>query len=404
MPAPIISPTEYAERLEKVRASMRERGFDALLVADPANIHYLTGYDAWSFYMPQVLFVPVEGEPIFFLRDMDARGAHRTAVTDQGWVAGYPESYIHRADRHAGDWIAEELERRGVVRAMPEAIVGYEGEAHFFSVRFFETLRRRLPGWRFADCHDLVNWVRVVKSPAEIEIMRAAGRVASRSMEVAADAIRTGARRNDVAAAIMHAQLMGEEDEGGDYPSIVPLLAVGESADTPHLTWNSERLGADEPVTVELAGAVRRYHAPLARTVVPERVTPELDRLAGVTADGIEAVLAEIRAGRVIDEVARAWDDTIRRAGFEKASRLGYSIGIGYPPDWGERTLSIRAGEEVPLEENMTFHIIAGMWQTGYGCEISESVRVTDSGVELLTDAPRTLIRRGARWLGGPAS
>jgi Xaa-Pro dipeptidase len=78
----------------------------------------------------------------------------------------------------------------------------------------------------------------------------------------------------------------------------------------------------------------------------------------------------------------------------EKKSRLGYSIGIGFPPDWGERTVSIRADDTTVLEENMTFHVIAGMWMTGYGFEASESVRVTPTGAELFTSAPRELIHK----------
>ena len=70
----------------------------------------------------------------------------------------------------------------------------------------------------------------------------------------------------------------------------------------------------------------------------------------------------------------------------------GYSIGIGYPPDWGERTVSIRDDDETTLEAGMCFHVIASMWMSGYGCEISESVALSVDGVEILTDAPRELI------------
>ena len=75
------SPDELAGRLARTRARMIRNGLDGLVVVDPANLHYLTGYDAWSFYMPQLLFVPLEGEPLLIMREMDAGGAHRTAST-----------------------------------------------------------------------------------------------------------------------------------------------------------------------------------------------------------------------------------------------------------------------------------------------------------------------------------
>ncbi|MDN5607517.1 MAG: creatinase, partial [Brevibacterium sp.] len=80
-------------------------------------------------------------------------------------------------------------------------------------------------------------------------------------------------------------------------------------------------------------------------------------------------------------------------AGLEKPSRLGYSIGIGYPPDWGERTISIRTEDDQILEAGMTFHLICGMWMNGYGYELSESVLITDTGCDTFTDFPREIIR-----------
>mgnify|MGYP006199075647 CR=1 FL=1 len=88
----------------------------------------------------------------------------------------------------------------------------------------------------------------------------------SSAMAAAEQAIRPGARKCDIAAAITEAQIRGTEEFGGDYTAIVPLLPTGESADTPHLTWSEDRLKEGEPVVVELAGAYQRYHVPLNRT------------------------------------------------------------------------------------------------------------------------------------------
>ena len=385
-----FSREEFAERQRRVRERAREEGFDALLVTDPANLYYLTGYNAWSFYMPQVLHLPVEGSPTFVTREMDAIGAHRTAVgIAQDDILGYPEALIHRVDAHPGEWIAHALADRG--HGGP-AHVGYEGEAQFFTIRTFRALADTSPHWTLDDCHDLVNWVRLVKSAAEVELMRAAGRVCSGAMRAGIEALAPGRPQNEVAAAILAAQACGAGDTDGDYPAIVPMLPTGAGADTPHLTWSATPLPVGEPISIELAGVHRRYHAPLARTAVLGRPPAELDRLAKITAEAIEAALAAIRPGATADEVASAFTHVIQAAGYSKNSRLGYSIGIGYPPDWGERTASLRAGDHTELAENMTFHLIAGMWMTGFGFELSESIRVSDTGVEVLTDVPRELI------------
>ncbi|WP_413317615.1 M24 family metallopeptidase [Agrococcus sp. 1P02AA] len=386
------SPDEYAARLTRTRERMAAAGLDGLVVVDPANLHYLTGYDAWSFYMPQLLFVPLAGEPLLIMRDMDAGGAHRTAVeTPRERILGYPESLVHQRDVHPFDWAAEQLRSHGFGG---RGRIGYEGEAHFLSVRSFLALQQGMPQWQLVDAHDLVNWVRLIKSPSELELMRRAGRVASAAMRAGIDAVAAGARLNDIAAAIQFAQATGVDGAEGDYPAIVPMLPTGESADTPHMTFSARRLDASEAVSIELAGAHRRYHAPLARTLVLGRPSDRLARLADVTAEGLQLVIDRLRPGRTIAEVHGAWQAHIAKEGIEKPSRLGYSIGIGYPPDWGERTVSIRGDEQTVIEPGMCLHIIAGMWMSGYGCELSESLAVTQDGVEVLTEAPRELIVR----------
>ena len=89
----------------------------------------------------------------------------------------------------------------------------------------------------------------------------------------------------------------------------------------------------------------------------------------------------------------RAWQDVLDQYGLKKESRIGYGIGVGYVPDWGEHTISLRPGDETVLEPNMTIHVMLGMWMDDWGMEMSETTRITDSGVECLTNFPA----RGAR-------
>ncbi len=384
---------EQDQRLRAVRAKMAEHGFDGLLVTDPANIFYLSGYNAWSFYTPQVLFVPASGEPLLAMREMDALGAHRTAYRFASPALGYPETLVHKPDVHPMEWVAQQLRDRGFAEGGKKT-VGFEGDAHFFAVRSYLAVKNILPEWDLQDSKELVNRVRLVKSDFEIGQMRKAGRVASAAMAAAIEALEPGRPVNEVAAEVMAAQARGADGIDGDYPAIVPMFLQGEGADTPHLTWTDAVVGENEAISIELAGAYQRYHAPLARTVSLGRPSADLERLAAITVEGLEAALAHMKVGNRPSDVTAAWDAVLRRNDLEKKSRLGYSIGIGFPPDWGERTVSIRADDTTVLEENMTFHVIAGMWMTGYGFEASESVRVTPTGAELFTSAPRELIHK----------
>ncbi|MFZ3454420.1 M24 family metallopeptidase [Arthrobacter sp. 7Tela_A1] len=391
----LFSSEEYDARLSGVRRRMARQGLSALLVTDPANLYYLTGYNAWSFYTPQVLFVPAEGPLLFFTREMDASGASRTSCLPAENIVGYPERYVHRPHLHPFDWVSFALRERALIAPAAAGCVGLEMDSHFFSPKAYRSLVNALPEWTLVDSFELVNWVRAVKSPAEVELMRSAARICDAAMAAAVETIDVGVRQCDAAAAISRAQITGVENLGGDYPAIVPMLPTGEAADTPHLTWSDERFTAGQAVVIELAGAYRRYHAPLARTLVLGTPQDRLAKLSDAVGDALNSVLTEIQPGVPVHELARTWNRTLAKYNLEKPSRIGYSIGIGYPPDWGERTISIRSEDETILTENMTFHLIGGMWMDGYGYELSESIRVSADGVETLTSFRQELLLKG---------
>ena len=383
---------EYRDRLQRVQEAMARHSFGALVVVDPANLYYLTGYNAWSFYMPQCLIVPAQGEPHLFTRAMDAQGAHYTAYLPPEQIHGYPEDLVQRPDVHPFGWIADRAIEVGLLPSGPDARVAAETDAHFFSPRGYLALLSRLGQGHLLDSHELVNWVRVVKSPLEQDKMRVAGEIAQQTMRIAVDSIEVGRRQCDVVAQIQYSQALGARKLGGDYPAIVPMLPTGETAGTPHLTWSDLPLRAHEATTIELAGVHHRYHVPLARTVSLGRPSHELDRCAGAVTEGLQAALERMRPGVPARDVHAAFTEVIGRYGYTKASRLGYSIGIGYPPDWGEHTISLRPEETTVLEAGMALHVILGMWMDGWGYELSESVLLGEDGPERLAPLPQELV------------
>ena len=97
--------------------------------------------------------------------------------------------------------------------------------------------------------------------------------------------------------------------------------------------------------------------------------------------------------GRPVDDLSAAWlARCSKKHGVEKESRIGYSIGLSYPPDWGERTISVRPGDDDRmLQANMTLHLIPAMWMEDFGLEITEAFLVTETGAECLCSTPREL-------------
>ncbi|WP_223635939.1 M24 family metallopeptidase [Planococcus sp. 4-30] len=383
---------EYQERIRKTKERMSARGIEVLLITDPANMNYLSGYDAWSFYVHQMLIViDDEDQPIWVGRTMDANGAKITTWLYHDNIIPYPDTYVQSDVKHPMDFVADILKQIG----QQNRSIGVEMENYYFTAKCYEQLKKGLPNARFQDATSLVNWIRLIKSDQEITYMKRAALFAGKAMTVGIEMINEGIRECDVAAQILRAQVTGTEEFGGDYPAIMPLLPSGEKTSTPHLTWTDARYKKNESVILELAGCYKRYHSPLARTVHIGTPSNEMKLLVQVTLEGLEECLAMIRPGIALEEICEVWTRSIARYGFEKESRLGYPVGLNYPPDWGEHTASIRKGDRTILEPNMTFHLIPGMWYDKSGFEVSEAFRVTENGCETLANLPRGLHIKG---------
>jgi Xaa-Pro dipeptidase len=383
---------EYLDRLGRVKAAMAVAGIDTLVLADPASLNYLTGYDGWSFYVHQFAVVLDDrDEPLWVGRAMDAPGAALTTWLGEDSLRAYPETYVDSDERHPAGFLAAELARLGRGRGT----LGVESDSWYYTAKTHQGLVAGLPDARFLDAGRLVAWARIVKSPAELAMMRAAGAIVSRAMAVGLEAVRPGVRENEAVAAILAAQVEGAAGFWGDYPAALPSVPWGRKSAAPHLTWSGDRYEAGNVAYLELGGCHHRYHAALARTVYFGTPPDRLVRMAEVVGEGLERALDAARAGVTCEAVEAAWRAVITRAGYEKASRIGYSIGLNYPPDWGERTASLRPGDRTELRPGMCFHMILGMWQEDWGFELSETFVVSEAGApEVLTDSPRRLFVR----------
>ena len=383
-----FSNTEYSKRLQETKESMERQHIDVLLITDPANMNYLTGYDAWSFYVHQVLIIMIDQEePIWIGRGMDANAAKITTWLQHDNIIPYTDDYVQSTVKHPMDFVADIIKDK----RKENKTIAAEYDAYYFTAKNYIQLVKNLPNAQFVDGTSLVNWIRIVKSEGEIDLMKKAATIASAAMKKGIDRIEAGVRENDVVAEIMHQQISGTSDAAGDYTSIVPLLPSGDKTSACHLTWTDDTYKEGDPVILELAGCHKRYHSPLARTLVLGKPKPKMAELADVVLEGIENTLDVIKPGITCEDVERAWRTSIQKRGYTKESRIGYSTGLNYPPDWGEHTASLRPYDKTVLKPNMVFHMIPAIWFDTFGMEISETFRVTETGVEVLADVDRKL-------------
>lgn len=373
---------EYLRRLAIVKGKMGQRGVDMLVVTEPANITYLSGYTALSAYVPQALLVSIDHEePTFILRRMDAPAAIHQCFFSRSQTVAYSEALVGQSDRDGYDAIIDHLLDVGARK------IGLENS--HLSAQVVGKFRCKITTADYEDCSGLVTWTRVIKSHLEIDYMREAAAIADAAVARAAEVIRPGVREADVAAEILAALARGVNGKAGTMVASINMCTSPRTG-TGHIPWSDENFQPGSQINLELGGVRFGYTAGIMRTLIIGEPSDRLKRIHDVEVSGLEAALSVCRPGNTCHDVAQAFYSTINKLGFEKESRCGYSIGI----DWLEPTASLQLGDYTVLQPNMTFHLMLGNWvDEDFGYVISETFRVTKSTAEVLTKTPRTLFQ-----------
>ena len=391
MPDLPFTRAEYDQRLARTRSAMAERGLDAIFVTDPSNMHWLTGYDGWSFYVHQGVLVGLTGDPVWWGRAMDAVGATLTTWLPADHIRGYDDTYVQNPAKHPMEDLSALIREKGLERGG----IGFELDNYYFTAAAFLSLQSNLPQAALKDATGLVNWQRAVKSPTEIDFMRRAARIVENMHRVVVEKAEPGLKKNELVAEIYRASVLGADGHWGDYPAIVPMAPSGVDATAPHLTWDDQPLRAGESTFFEIAGAYRRYQCPQSRTLFLGTPPQKYLDAEQAVLEAVEAGLEQAKPGNRCEDIANAFNATLNRLGFQKDSRCGYAIGLSYPPDWGERTMSFRRGDQSVLKPGMTFHFMPALWLDDGGLEITEPIVITETGAECLCQTPRQLFVKG---------
>jgi Xaa-Pro dipeptidase len=377
-----FSREEYAGRLDRVRRNMERAGVEVMLTTVPENIAYLTGYHSLGYFTYQILIVPLEQAPVLLTRALNVEKVQVDSCLEH--VEGYrdsddPDEATYRV-----------LDQYGLLRRR----LGNQDDAWFFSVARYKKLVRRLGVSDLLDCSGLVEQVRRIKSPREIEYIRQAGRYCEASLDAAIGAVAPGATENDVSAEAHYAMYKA----GSEFLGHEAQYVAGPAAGLAFECARRRPIRTDDVVYMEAGGTHNRYNCMLSRTVIVGRPDPKWIAMAEASRDALNAAKAAIRPGVSSHEVDLAARTVMRKAGFDRyfGHRTGYMIGIGLPPDWGEgRIVSINENDPTALEAGMCFHLIPDLKVVHEGGVVfSESLVVTDTGHRLLTEYPQEIVFR----------
>ncbi len=374
-----FSQEEYDARLSKVKAQMAAEEIEVLLVHTPANQCYLTGFQTLNLYDYSCLVFPIDGAPFVQVLEMEEGNVRLTSRIE--------EIVVYTAVDDPVAMTQDLLRGRGLLKRR----VGIEADTPFLTPRRYGALNQVIPN--LIDASDLVKKIRLIKSPAEIDHVRRAARLTEAGMEAGLDAIGQGATDQDVARACYAALIGG----GSEYMCIDPIITTGRRSGIPHSTHKRQVVQPGDNVFIEIGACIERYSGPIMRTAVLGSPGANVQRTAEACFVALDNAMAAMKPGVSGDEVARAGWEGIEQDRFEVFFHgvVAYSIGLGFPPNWGDYRLYLTKGQETLLEAGMLFHLPIALRDVGNYCVgYSETVVVTETGCEQLTQFERQLFRR----------
>jgi Xaa-Pro dipeptidase len=374
---------ELEQRVERVREGLQARGLDAGVFGAAETLYYLTGYESPSHFGFQLLVVPVDQAPFIVIRQHMASGVRAESWLDD--VVTFPDT---------GDAI--DTTRQALVdRKLVSRRLAFEETAPPLTLQTARRLEAALGGGPLADCSGIVEALRLVKSPREIEYVRKAAAVSDIGMEAARSVIRQGVSELEIAAEATRQMTLA----GGEYQASPLVIGIQERTRLAIPLPTARRLGRGEVLWIEVFGTVRRYSTGLKAMFGAKPASDDTLRRAETARRALGRAVAAIAPGRPASIVPETIQETFREAGYTEGAyhQSGYSIGIAFAPNPHEaRMLSLRRGNTTPLQAGMTLFPIANLYGPGPISSASQMVLVTPSGAEVLsrfTASPDDLAR-----------
>lgn len=370
---------EYDRRLAAYREQIAERGLDLALLSGPENIFYLCGQQTPGYYTFQCLCVPAEGEPFLVLRGLESMNARYNSFLDD--IVGYADG------EHPAAALAAALKERGYAGKR----VGIDRDGWFLTVNLYDRLVSD-----FGDLEDaagMVERLRRVKSPREIEQLEQAGRANDDGMEAGLALTVAGNTENDIAAAVMEASIRA----GGEYVGMEPFVTSGPRGGIPHSTWRRRRLEPGDVAVLETAACFNRYHVALFRTVAIGEIPQLAHDMYEACQEGLRAAISALHVGNTCADAHNAVQKVIDEAGYTAGfrRRAGYGMGISFAPDWGEgNIIGLNHDLDIPLEPGMAFHVpITLRAYNEFTVSVSETVLVTEGEPRTFSKIGRELVQ-----------
>jgi Xaa-Pro dipeptidase len=375
---------EYDRRIAATRAAMARQGLDGLLLFQQESMYYLTGYDTFGFCFFQCLYLGADGKLALLTRSADLRQARHTSIIED----------IRIWTDAAGAKPAGEL------RSMLESLgckgkrLGIETQSYGLTHFNGKQLDEALSGFvKLVEASDLVNMIRVVKSPAELRYVRKAGELGDAALKAAVRKTKAGADEGEILAAQQAAVFAG----GGDYPANEFIIGSGRDALLCRYKSGRRKLSKRDQLTLEWAGVYRHYHAALMRTLIVGKPMKQHLAMDAACREALAAVEEQLKPGRTAGDVFAAHARVMDEHGMRnhRLNACGYSLGAKFTPSWMDSPMFYQ-GNPVEIQPGMVFfaHMILMNSEAGSAYCLGRTYIIGEKRPEPVSKAPLGMIVR----------
>jgi Xaa-Pro dipeptidase len=338
-----FEPSEYRQRSAAAIAAMQKANLDGLLMFQQESMYYLTGYDTFGFCFFQCLYLGADGKLALLTRSADLRQAQHTSNIQDIRI------WTDQAGAQPATQLRDMLESLGArgkrlgIETNSYGLTHFNGKAVDAAMEGFCTL---------VESTNLVDRLRLVKSPAELKYVRKAGKLGDEALKAGIKKAKAGADEGDILAAQHSAIFSG----GGDYPGNEFIIGSDRDALLCRYKSGRRKLSKRDQLTLEFAGVYRHYHAAFMRTLIigkPNKDHLKMDEACRAALSEVEGALRPGKtAGEVFEAHARVMDAHGMRE--HRLNACGYSLGAKFTPSWMDFPMFYR-GNEVVIAEGMVF-------------------------------------------------
>jgi len=366
---------EFEDRKLKVIKKLKDEGLDALLMFKQESMYWLTGYDTFGFVFFQCLVLTAKGDLILLTRAPDLRQAQNTSVIKDIRI------WVDKDNSNPTD----ELKNILLELNLRKSNLGVEYDSYGLTGRNAIKLNNSLNNLiTLKDKSELISYLRVIKSPAEIVYVKKAAELADKAMESAWKHIHAGASEAKILAEMQGAVFSG----GGDYPANNYIIGSGKNALLCRYQSEKKILGKVDQISLEWAGTYKHYHSALFRTILIGKENGKQKKMHEACVKALKACEDKLKPENQIGEVFDIHAKVLDGLGYKKSrmNACGYSLGATFSPNWMDVPPMIFTGNQLIIKPGMVFfmHMILMDSDNQLAMNLGETYLVKKSGNERL--------------------